>query len=191
MAYYFKDDYVKSKWNFRCVLYSLLIPLLPQLCDPILRGCPSLTSLRASRCVFTHKRSKDVSIPNSWKTLFSSVCCLENLDLSSCKLPVEALKSVPMMLLLFLDCSLIIWVPVCLYVCLYVCAHIVSKETVAHHLFVCQQLDDLRTEYLPQNPDIANTLYTNPEQLRNTHKYFVMASGRRARAQWLLDRINK
>ena len=66
-----------------------------------------------------------------------------------------------------------------------------AEETVAHHLFVCRQLDDLRTEYLPQNPDIANTLYTNPEQLRNTHKYFVMASGRRARAQWLLDRINK
>ena len=58
-----------------------------------------------------------------------------------------------------------------------------AEETVAHHLFVCRQLDDLRTEYLPQNPDIANTLYTNPEQLRNTHKYFVMASGRRARAQ--------
>jgi len=58
-----------------------------------------------------------------------------------------------------------------------------SEETVAHHLFVCRQLDDLRTEYLPQNPDIANTLYTNPEQLRNTHTYFVMASSRRARAQ--------
>ena len=32
------------------------------------------------------------------------------------------------------------------------------EETVAHHLFACPQ-DDLQTEYLPQKPDIANTLY--------------------------------
>ena len=57
------------------------------------------------------------------------------------------------------------------------------EETVAHHLFVCPQLADLRAEFLPQNPDIANTLYANPEQLKNTHKYFVMASSRRARVQ--------
>ena len=63
------------------------------------------------------------------------------------------------------------------------------EETVAHHLFVCRQLNDLRTEYLRQNPDIANTLYANPEQLRSTHKYLIMVSGKRARAQWLLDRV--
>ena len=37
------------------------------------------------------------------------------------------------------------------------------EETVAHHLFVCPQLDDLQTEYLSKNPDIANTLYTKSE----------------------------
>ena len=52
-------------------------------------------------------------------------------------------------------------------------------ETVAHHLFDCPPLDDLRTEYLPPNPDTANTLYTNPKQLRNTHRYFIMAKSRR------------
>ena len=57
------------------------------------------------------------------------------------------------------------------------------EETVAHNLFVCPQLDGLRTKYLPQNPDNANTLYTNLEQLRNTHRCFVMASSRRAKAQ--------
>ena len=56
-------------------------------------------------------------------------------------------------------------------------------ETVAHHLFDCPTLGDLRTKLLPQNPNIANTLYTNPEQLRNTHTYFVMANSRRTRAQ--------
>ena len=57
------------------------------------------------------------------------------------------------------------------------------EETVAHHLFECPQLNDLRAEFLPRNPDIANTLYANPEQLKNTHKYFVMASSRRTRVQ--------
>ena len=52
------------------------------------------------------------------------------------------------------------------------------KETVAHHLFVCPQLDDLQTEYIPQNPDFAKTLYTNPEQLRNTRRYIIMATSR-------------
>ena len=56
-------------------------------------------------------------------------------------------------------------------------------ETVAHHLFDCPPLDDLRTEYLPPNPDTANTLYTNPKQLRNTHRYFIMAKSRRTQVQ--------
>ena len=64
-------------------------------------------------------------------------------------------------------------------------------ETVAHHLFDCPTLNALRKEFLPPNPNITNTLYTNPEQLRNTHRYFVMANSRRTQAQWLLDRLNK
>ena len=47
--------------------------------------------------------------------------------------------------------------------------------TVALHPFVCAQLDDLWTEFFSQKSDI-NTLYANPGQLRNTHKYFVMNS---------------
>ena len=56
---------------------------------------------------------------------------------------------------------------------------------------ICMPTARLRIEYLPQNPDIANTLYANPEQLRNTHRYFVMASGWRVRAHWLLVQLNK
>ncbi|GFS23360.1 leucine-rich repeat-containing protein 16A [Elysia marginata] len=65
---------------------------LDTLCDPLLRGCPSLTTLRASGTTFTHKRSRDVQVPLSWKQFFSSSCCLELVDLSSCRLPPEALK---------------------------------------------------------------------------------------------------
>ena len=64
-------------------------------------------------------------------------------------------------------------------------------ETVAHHLFECPTLNDLRTEFLPTKADIANTLYANPDELRKTHRYFVMANSRRTRAQWLLDQLNK
>ena len=57
------------------------------------------------------------------------------------------------------------------------------EESVPHHLFDCTGLSDLRAELLPQKPDIANTLYGTPEQLENTHKYYVMAQCRRAAAQ--------
>ena len=57
------------------------------------------------------------------------------------------------------------------------------EETVDHHLFECPALDDLRTEYLPQKPDATNTLYGTKQQLRDTHKYYVMASSRRERVQ--------
>ena len=45
----------------------------------------------------------------------------------------------------------------------------------SYHLFDCTGLNDLRSELLPQKPDITNTLYGTPEQLENTHKYYVMA----------------
>ena len=56
-------------------------------------------------------------------------------------------------------------------------------ETVAHFLFDCPTLNALRKEFLPPIPNITNTLYENPEQLRNTHRYFVMANSRRTQAQ--------
>ena len=57
------------------------------------------------------------------------------------------------------------------------------EESVQHHLFECEALSDLRREYLPQHPNMDNTLYGPPEVLRQTHLYSVMANYRRARAQ--------
>ncbi|RUS81388.1 hypothetical protein EGW08_010826 [Elysia chlorotica] len=64
---------------------------LDTLSDPLLRGCPNLTTLRASGTTFSHKRSK-VQVPLSWKQFFNSSCYLEFVDLSNCRLPPEALK---------------------------------------------------------------------------------------------------
>ena len=61
------------------------------------------------------------------------------------------------------------------------CPH--PYETVAHLLFECPALQDLRENLLPPSPDVGNTLYTNPDQLRKTSHFFVMATSRRARAQ--------
>ena len=58
-----------------------------------------------------------------------------------------------------------------------------TEESVAHHLFECEGLDDLRAELLPCKPDYKNTLYGTEEQLANTHTYHVMAMRRRASAQ--------
>ena len=58
-----------------------------------------------------------------------------------------------------------------------------TEESVAHHLFECEGLDDLRAELLPCKPDYKNTLYGTEEQLANTHTYHIMAMRRRASAQ--------
>ena len=58
-----------------------------------------------------------------------------------------------------------------------------KEESVAHHLFECQGLDDLRAELLPSKPNFKNTLYGTEEQLANTHTFHVMAMSRRASAQ--------
>ena len=58
-----------------------------------------------------------------------------------------------------------------------------SEESVAHHLFECTALDDLRISLLPEKPNLTNTIYGTPEQLALTHKFHVMAQRRRASAQ--------
>ncbi|KAK3085253.1 hypothetical protein FSP39_000718 [Pinctada imbricata] len=66
---------------------------LESLCGALLRGsCPSLTHLYVSRNVFSQRKGKEVIPQGTWKTFFSSVYGLEILDLSSCRLPPEALK---------------------------------------------------------------------------------------------------
>merc|ERR1719239_740300 len=64
--------------------------------------------------------------------------------------------------------------PATCQLCLY------PNETVEHHLFHCPKLQDLRERLLPQNPDIANTLYGSYDQLRSTSTFYYKASGRRA-----------
>ena len=66
-----------------------------------------------------------------------------------------------------------------------------KEESVAHYLFECQGLDDLRAEFLPSQPNFKNTLYGTEEQLANTHTFHVMTMSRRASAQLLLVLINK
>ena len=70
--------------------------------------------------------------------------------------------------------------PMCL-----LCDH--AYETVEHLLFRCPALQDIRRQLLPPFPSIDNTLYSSPQQLNNTTKYYYMALGRRAHAQRLLD----
>ena len=65
------------------------------------------------------------------------------------------------------------------------CAH--HHETVHHHLFKCQALEDIRKTVLPPKPDKWNTLYGTKEQLTNTCRYHYIALGRRAKAQVPLD----
>ncbi|KAH9494586.1 F-actin-uncapping protein LRRC16A [Bulinus truncatus] len=74
---------------------------LDTLCEPLLRGCQNLTVLKASKTVFTHKKTKEVVIPNSWKQFFATACSLEYVDFSSCRLPSEALKE----LLIGISCN--------------------------------------------------------------------------------------
>ncbi|KAK6185439.1 hypothetical protein SNE40_007675 [Patella caerulea] len=66
---------------------------LDMMCGALLRGCiHQLTYMKLSNVVFSHKKSKDVIIPQTWKQFFSSVAVLEHLDLSNCKLPPEAAR---------------------------------------------------------------------------------------------------
>ena len=57
------------------------------------------------------------------------------------------------------------------------------EESVAHYLYECPALDNLRTEFLPPNPDPKSTLFGDKDQLENTYKFHVMANSRRVKAQ--------
>ncbi|ESO83066.1 hypothetical protein LOTGIDRAFT_223005, partial [Lottia gigantea] len=66
---------------------------MDMLCGALLRGCTQqLTHLKLPGVVFTHKKSKDLVIPQTWKQFFNSVAVLEHIDLSNTKLPPEPLK---------------------------------------------------------------------------------------------------
>jgi len=56
------------------------------------RGCINVTHLYLSRNIFTNKKSKEIVVQPSWQQFFATMCCVEHLDLSYCKIPVEALK---------------------------------------------------------------------------------------------------
>ena len=60
------------------------------------------------------------------------------------------------------------------------CEH--PYETVEHVLFQCHELKNLRDKYLPDSPDLENTLYSSAEQLVRTATFYNMAIGRRAKA---------
>ena len=61
------------------------------------------------------------------------------------------------------------------------CPH--PYETVKHFLFECPHLSQLRKLYLPFQPNLDNTLYGQEDQLRNTAKYFIMATRQRTDVQ--------
>ncbi|XP_052059897.1 F-actin-uncapping protein LRRC16A-like isoform X6 [Mytilus californianus] len=69
--------------GIECALENLMVALQ--------RGCTSLTHLYLSKNVYTHKK-KEIAVQPSWKQFFASTCSLEYLDMSSCKIPVDALK---------------------------------------------------------------------------------------------------
>ena len=57
------------------------------------------------------------------------------------------------------------------------------NETVEHHLLHCTKLNELRRSFLPAQPSIGNTLFSDSEQLRATCNFFRQASRLRAEAQ--------
>ena len=57
------------------------------------------------------------------------------------------------------------------------------NETVEHHLLHCENLKDLRRAFLPAQPTIGNSLYSDSEQLRATCNYFRQATRLRAIVQ--------
>ena len=58
-----------------------------------------------------------------------------------------------------------------------------KEETVNHFLFDCPPLKEDRNTFLPSNPDLENTLYSNVSQLQQTCKYFHKANKRRTQVR--------
>jgi len=62
----------------------------------LLTGCFifgfDLAVLKLSGCVFSHKKLKDVNIPNSLKNYFTTALALKTVDFSNCNLPAEVIK---------------------------------------------------------------------------------------------------
>ena len=61
------------------------------------------------------------------------------------------------------------------------CNH--EEENVKHFLFDCPALTDLRERFLPEHPNLQNTLYEDKQQLGKTSMFFQMANSQRASAQ--------
>ena len=57
------------------------------------------------------------------------------------------------------------------------------EETVNHFLFDCPTLQDIRKDFLPQNPNLENTLYSNLQQLLQTSLFYQKANHQRAKTQ--------
>ncbi|GAB1597646.1 uncharacterized protein LOC115210256 [Argonauta hians] len=66
---------------------------LEMLSGALVRGCVHhMSHLDLSRNPYSIKKAKDTTIPQSWKLLFASFYQLSYLNLSYCKLPVEAVR---------------------------------------------------------------------------------------------------
>lgn len=73
-------------------LSGLEIPL-EMLSGALVRGSlHHMIHLNLSRNPFSLKKTRDATVPQSWKQLFASFYQLSHLDLSNCKLPIEAVR---------------------------------------------------------------------------------------------------
>lgn len=104
----FKDD-INNLYNYLAQPNSLVhLDLSGTECaletvfGALLRGCTQkLEELNLSRNVYSSKKSKEVLVPPSFKTFFSSTVALRHLNMANVRMPMEALKA----MLLGLACN--------------------------------------------------------------------------------------
>ncbi|KAK8764978.1 hypothetical protein V5799_032413 [Amblyomma americanum] len=104
----FKDD-INNLYNYLAQPNSLVhLDLSGTECaletvfGALLRGCTQkLEVLNLSRNVYSSKKSKEVLVPPSFKTFFSSTVALRHLNMANVRMPMEALKA----MLLGLACN--------------------------------------------------------------------------------------